>query len=222
MDVTPATIFARLFAHYGAQGWWPGETPLEVMVGAVLTQNTNWKNVERAINNLREADLLDLRTLYELDIEELAELIRPAGYYRLKAGRLHRLLEFVVEHYDGSLEAMFATNLEDLRAALLGVNGIGPETADSILLYAGGLPSFVVDAYTHRIMKRHGWVEFEADYHQLKDYFESGLDRDATIFNEFHALFVQVGKDFCRKVPRCDGCPLREWLPEQGPLDPEW
>ncbi|MBX3414004.1 MAG: endonuclease III domain-containing protein [Pirellulales bacterium] len=222
MEVTLATLFDRLLAHYGPQAWWPGETPLEVMVGAVLTQNTNWKNVERAIENLREADLLDLHSLGELPLEELAELIRPAGYYRLKAGRLHRLLQFVRERYDGSLEAMFAMPLEDLREELLGVNGIGPETADSILLYAGGLPTFVIDAYTHRVMKRHGWIEFEADYHQLKEHFESGLERDAATFNEFHALFVQLGKDYCRKEPRCDGCPLHDWLPEQGPLEPDW
>lgn len=222
MDVTPGELFERLLAHYGPRAWWPGDTPLEIVVGAVLTQNTNWKNVERALSNLREADLLEFQALYALPVEELAELIRPAGYYQLKAGRLRRLLEFVAERYDGSLETMFSTNLDELREELLGVNGIGPETADSILLYAGGLPTFVVDAYTHRVMKRHGWIEFEADYHTLKEHFESSLERDPAVFNEFHALFVELGKEFCRKQPRCDGCPLREWLPEQGPLEPEW
>lgn len=222
MDVTLAAIYERLLSHYGPQSWWPGETPLEVMVGAVLTQNTSWKNVERALANLRDADLLDLQALYDLPVEELAELIRPAGYYRLKAARLRRLLEFVFERYGGSLESMFSQNLDELRQELLEVNGIGPETADSILLYAGGLPSFVIDTYTHRVMKRHGWIEFEADYHELKEYFESGVERDVPLYNEFHALFVRVGNEFCRKQARCDGCPLREWLPEQGPLEPDW
>jgi endonuclease III related protein len=222
MDVTLAAIYERLLAHYGPQAWWPGESPLEVMVGAVLTQNTSWKNVERALANLREAGLLDLQALYELPVEELAELIRPAGYFRLKAGRLRRLLELIFERYDGSLEAMFAENVHELRQELLGVNGVGPETADSILLYAGGLPTFVIDTYTHRVMKRHGWIDFETDYHGLKEHFESALEREVSLYNEFHALFVRVGNEFCRKQPRCDACPLREWLPEQGPLEPEW
>jgi endonuclease III related protein len=215
-------VYRRLFDAFGPQGWWPGETPFEVMVGAVLTQNTSWKNVERALHNLREADLLDLQALYAVPVEELQELIRPAGYYRVKAVRLRKLLEFIVERYDGSLDAMFATALPDLRRRLLEVHGIGPETADSILLYAGALPSFVVDAYTHRIFARHGWIGFDADYDQIQDYVQSALPQDVQRYNEFHALLVRTGKDYCHKTnPNCGECPLQEWLPRGGPLQPE-
>lgn len=215
-------IHDRLLDHYGPQQWWPGQSPFEVMVGAILVQNTNWKNVEKAITNLREHGLLEPHALFETPQEELAELIRPAGYYRIKARRLHNLLCLVVEQYDGHLDAMFATGVHSLREELLGVNGVGPETADSILLYAGNLPVFVIDTYTHRIMARHGWVEFEIDYHGLQEHFESHLEQDVKLYNEYHALLVRLGHLHCRKTPKCDGCPLAEWLPEGGPLEPEW
>lgn len=211
-------VFERLLASFGPQKWWPAKSPWEVIVGAVLTQNTAWSNVERAIENLREADLLSLERLARVRQEELEELIRPAGYFRIKARRLRNVIEFIQEHY-GSLDAMFATDQETLRIQLLTVSGIGPETADSILLYAGSMPSFVVDAYTARIWKRHGWIEPEADYHALKDFFESRLPSDATLFNEYHALIVSVGKHYCRTRPKCDGCPLQDLLPPQGPVD---
>ena len=215
-------VYRRLFDAFGPQHWWPGETPFEVIVGAVLTQNTSWQNVERAIRNLREADLLDPHALYAVPVEELEELIRPAGYFRVKAVRLRSVLEFIVERYDGSLDAMFSTGLPDLRRQLLEVHGIGPETADSILLYAGGLPSFVVDAYTHRIFARHGWIGFDADYHQIQDYVQGELPQEVPLYNEFHALLVRLGKDYCRKTnPKCAECPLREMLPKGGPLEPD-
>ena len=215
-------VYRRLFDAFGRQHWWPGESPFEVMVGAVLTQNTNWQNVERAIRNLRDADLLEPHALHDVPVEELEELIRPAGYFRVKARRLKSLLDFLVERFDGSLDAMFQTELTELRQQLLEVHGIGPETADSILLYAGGLPSFVVDAYTHRIFARHGWIGFDADYHQIQDYVQSSLPQDVPLFNEFHALLVRLGKDYCRKTgPKCADCPLREMLPVGGPLEPE-
>jgi endonuclease III related protein len=214
-------VYRRLLDVFGPQHWWPGESPFEVIVGAILTQNTNWRNVERAIHNLREADLLDPHALYTVPVEELEELIRPAGYFRVKSQRLRSLLEFLIEQYDGSLEAMFAIGLPDLRRQLLEVHGIGPETADSILLYAGGLPSFVVDAYTHRVFARHGWIDFEADYHRIKDYIESDLPQQVPLFNEFHALLVRLGKDYCKKSnPKCSECPLRGLLPKGGPLEP--
>ncbi len=219
MAATLHEVYERLYGHYGPQHWWPGESALEVMVGAVLTQNTNWKNVERAIENLREAGLLDLESLRRVHVEELAELIRPAGYYRQKARRLHNLLEMIRRRYGGSLETMFAADQQTLRRHLLEVNGIGPETADSILLYAGNLPSFVVDAYTARVFKRHGWIEPEADYHTIQEFCESNLPRDTALFNEFHALLVRVGKEHCGTQPRCQGCPLAPLLPEGGPLD---
>ncbi len=213
-------VYQCLFEALGPQHWWPGETPFEVMVGAVLTQNTNWRNVEKAIRNLRKADLLDPVALYAVPVEELEELLRPAGYFRVKARRLRSLLAFLTERYGGSLEAMFATNLSTLREELLTLNGIGPETADSILLYAGGLPVFVVDAYTYRILSRHGWIDSEADYHQIQDFFHSRLPDNPALFNEFHALLVYVGKHYCRKrSPECDACPLRDMLPEGGPVE---
>ncbi len=215
------SAYDHLLAAFGPQRWWPGDGPFEVMVGAVLTQNTSWKNVERAITNLREAGVVDPRRLYALPPDELAELIRPAGYYRLKTKRLRALLAFLMERFDGSLEAMFQTDLATLREELLAVHGIGPETADSILLYAGGLPSFVVDTYTHRVAARHGWIGYEAGYDELKDYFESTLPRDVALYNEYHALVVSVGKDYCRKTnPQCDACPLAPLLPEGGIVEP--
>jgi len=213
--------YDRLLAAFGPQHWWPGETPLEIMVGAVLVQNTAWKNVERAIANLRDDGLMQVRAIYELPIEELAEVIRPAGYFRVKARRLHNLLDFVVREYDGSLDAMFQSDVATLREQLLAVHGIGPETADAILLYAGNLPTFVVDTYTHRVLARHGWIGYEADYHEIKDHFESSLPRDATLYNEYHALLVRVGKDFCRRTaPKCDACPLAALLPDGGIVEP--
>ena len=210
-------VYRRLLNHFGPQHWWPGESDFEVIVGAVLTQNTSWRNVERAIDQLRKANVLTLSAMVELPMEELAELIRSAGYYRLKARRLRNMLDFVTQRYGGSLDTMFATEHDALRSELLAVNGIGPETADSILLYAGNKPTFVVDAYTQRVLKRHGWIEPEADYHATKHFLEKHLRRDVARFNEFHALFVRVGNRFCRKQPKCDACPLAAVLPRGGP-----
>jgi endonuclease III related protein len=215
-------VYDRLLKAFGPQNWWPGDSGFEMIVGAMLTQNTNWKNVEKAIHNLRQADLMEPHALYNVPVEELEEILRPAGYFRVKAKRLRSLLEFIINRYDGSLTAMFQTDLETLRGELLAVNGIGPETADSILLYAGGLPVFVVDAYTHRIFARHGWIGFDADYHQIQDYVQSSLPEDARLYNEFHALLVYAGKHFCNKSnPKCKECPLKEMLPEGGPLEPD-
>lgn len=220
--VSLQTVYETLLAAYGPQKWWPGDSPFEVMIGAVLTQNTSWKNVEKAIDNLRRAKLLDPHKLLALEPETFAELIRPAGYFRVKAGRLRNLLKFLVDRYDGDLDAMFSCRVSSLREELLSINGIGPETADSILLYAGNLPSFVVDAYTYRVMTRHGWIEPEIDYHGLQEHFQSHLVEDAAIYNEFHALFVQVGKNHCRKTPKCEGCPLAHLLPEGGIITPSF
>ena len=213
-------IYRRLFDALGPQHWWPGDTQFEVVVGAVLVQNTSWQNVRRAIDNLRQADLLEPHALFAVPEEELQELIRPAGYFRVKAKRLRSLLKFFVERYGGSFEAMSRTDLPTLREELLAVHGVGAETADSILLYALGLPVFVVDAYTQRIFARHGWIGFDADYRRIQEHFEDGLPADAAMYNEYHALLVRVGKDYCRKArPRCEGCPLRELLPRGGPLE---
>ncbi len=213
--------FERMLAAFGPQHWWPGDSPFEIMVGAVLVQNTAWRNVEHAINNLRAAGVMEPHALYKLPPAELADLIRPAGYYQVKTKRLRNLLRFLVEQYDGSLDVMFGTSLSSLREELLAINGIGSETADAILLYAGGLPTFVVDTYTHRVLARHGWLEYDASYDDIKDYFESTLPVDATLYNEYHALLVRIGKDYCKRTtPNCEACPLAEMLPESGIVMP--
>jgi len=201
-------IYHRLLDHFGPQHWWPGDTPFEVLVGAVLTQNTNWTNVSRAIDNLKTAGLLTPETLHELPAAVLAEYIRPSGYYNLKAKRLKNLLALIASHQDG-LDGLFALETDALRQELLTVKGIGPETADSICLYAAEKPLFVVDAYTHRIFSRHDILPEEADYHEIQELFMDSLPADTALYNEYHALIVRLGKEFCKKSkPLCDSCPL--------------
>jgi endonuclease-3 related protein len=215
-------LYQRLLDHYGPQNWWPAETPFEVMVGAVLTQNTNWANVTKAIDNLKARDLLSLPALLALEPLELAELIRPAGYYKLKAGRLRNLLDMIQSRYDGDLGYMFSQDTEQLRRDLLATKGVGPETADSILLYAAQKPVFVVDTYTARITGRHGLSDPSMSYFELQELFSDSLPRDVALYNEFHGLLVRLGNQECKKSrPRCDQCPAREWA--GGPqLDQEW
>ena len=211
-------VYERLFATYGSQHWWPGESPFEVIVGAVLTQNTSWKNVECAINNLRCARVLDATRMHEMPSEELAALIRPAGFYRLKTARLKNLLSMIVKDHDGSVDNLLATSKNELREHLLDVNGIGPETADSIILYASLQPIFVVDTYTSRVLVRHGWIDPAADYHQIQEFFHMQLPEETGLFNEYHALLVKLGKEYCGRKPKCEECPLCELLPSSGPL----
>jgi len=202
-------IYRRMSEYFRPQHWWPGETPFEVMVGAILTQNTNWQNVEKAIANLKEADMLSLPAMASLGAEELAEYIRPAGYYNIKAGRLQNLFTMIAEHWDNDLDYLLQQPAPVLREQLLSVKGIGPETADSMVLYAAGQPIFVVDAYTHRILTRHEVIPDDSDYFQIQEIFMDNLNEDAALFNEYHALLVQVGKQFCKKSkPQCGGCPL--------------
>ncbi len=205
--------YAALLRRFGPQEWWPGETPFEVMVGAILTQNTAWTNVEKAIANLRTYGLLDPRRLDEVDAGTLALAIKPAGYFNVKARRLKSYVEWFVRRFDGDAERMKRVPPARLREELLEVKGVGPETADSILLYALDFPSFVVDAYTYRVLTRHGLAPEETTYDEMKELFESSLPAKAPLYNEFHALLVAVGKDFCRAKPRCDECPLRRYLP---------
>lgn len=213
-------FYRQMLAALGPSNWWPGETAFEICLGAILTQNTNWQNVEKAISNLKQRDLLTPQALYALGERELAELIRPAGYFRVKARRIRHFLDFLHQGTAqdqglpgpglGSLQSL---DMATLRRALLQVKGIGPETADSMLLYAFDRPSFVVDAYTARIFHRHGLVPENVGYDELKAFFMDVLDPDVALFNEFHALIVRVGKDWCKKKkPLCPGCPLQELL----------
>ena len=206
--------------RFGHQQWWPGETPFEVCVGAILTQNTSWTNVERAIANLKSADALDAKRMFALPEAELAQLIRPAGYFNVKARRLRSFLRVLVEEYSGELHRLFAGETVTVRNRLLDINGIGPETADSLLLYAGGHHSFVVDAYTKRIFSRHGWCNADAEYDLLKNLCESALGEKPVAerldhWQDYHAQLVMVGKHYCRKSKlRCLECPLHSLMPK--------
>jgi endonuclease III related protein len=206
--------FDTLFTAHGPQYWWPGRTRFEIIVGAILTQNTSWTNVERAIRNLRTARFLTPDAVLRARSTTLALLLRPSGYFRQKAKTLKSFVKFLFESYRGSLTRMFAMPTPVLRAKLLAVRGIGPETADSILLYAGKHSVFVVDAYTRRILERHGLSGPKAAYEEIRKTFEASLPADHQLFNEFHALIVHTGKHFCHKTnPVCEHCPLRSFLP---------
>jgi endonuclease III related protein len=201
-------MYELLDGHFGDLHWWPAEEPFEVMVGAILTQNTVWTNVEKAIAALKDKRLLSPGALSRIAEEALAAIIRPSGYYNVKAKRLKSFVRFLREEYAGNIGIMSTEGLPILREKLLGVRGIGPETADSILLYACGKPVFVCDAYTRRILHRHGMIDADADYRRIQEMFMNHLPHDASLFNQFHALIVYAGKTFCRKVPKCDACPL--------------
>ena len=201
-------VYERLSAAFGPQGWWPADTPFEVIVGAVLTQNTAWKNVAAAISNLRRHDLLSFERFCGLREQELAALIRSSGYYNQKAKKIKNFCGHILEKWGGSLEEFLAQDMEFLRADLLTIRGIGPETADSIVLYAAFKPSFVVDTYTYRIFSRHGWVEEAISYEDLRDYFMGAMEPDVPAFQEFHALLDRTGHLYCRKTALCHSCPL--------------
>ncbi|MFB3924649.1 MAG: endonuclease III domain-containing protein [Syntrophales bacterium] len=205
-------IYNLLHAHFGDQGWWPADSPFEVIVGAILTQNTSWANVEKAIWNLKSAGLLTPGALRRIEVRRLAELIRPSGYYNIKTVRLKNFLNFLEEEYCSDLERMFAEDGHILRRKLLAVKGIGPETADSILLYAGNKPVFVVDVYTRRILERHRVIREGLGYEEIQSLFMDNLPASAELFNQYHALIVNAGKSFCRKRPRCGSCPLGDAL----------
>lgn len=213
-----SVYFDAMFALHGPQSWWPGRTRFEVIVGAILTQNTSWTNVERAIANLRREQLLSPSAIERVAPARLATLIRPSGYFRQKARKLKAFVQFLRVRYRGSLNRLFSTPTADLRQQLLAVHGIGPETADSILLYAGKHAVFVVDAYTRRILERHTLLRGGESYEEIRGLFESSLPADPKLFNEYHALVVHTGKHFCRKrEPDCANCALRPFLP----LSPE-
>jgi endonuclease-3 related protein len=203
-------IYQILFDRFGPQHWWPGQTQFEIITGAILTQNTNWANVEKAIANLKSAGCLSPEKLYHLDVIQLAEYIRPAGYYNIKTKRLKNFISWLFDNYDGRLTNLETVDTNQLRAELLAINGIGYETADSILLYAFDRPVFVVDAYTARIAFRHQLIEPDANYEQLRELFQSNLAENTQLFNEYHALLVRIGKEFCKPKAKCPGCPLEK------------
>ncbi len=201
-------IFQRLYKAYGPRHWWPGETSFEVMVGAILTQNTSWRNVEKAIQKLKGKVVLNPEGINRLKRSELARLIKPSGYYRIKTDRLKSFIDFLFEEYNGNIKKMGREGLGELREKLLRVKGIGPETADSILLYGLKKPIFVIDAYTRRILSRHGVISEKASYKEVQKIFMDYLPLDEKLFNEYHALLVHLGKTVCKKIPRCGLCPL--------------
>ena len=217
-DALPV-YYQTLSEAIGPMRWWPARTPFEVIVGAILTQNTACSNVERAIANLRRAQMITPTALRRIPFARLAKLIRPSGYFRQKARKLKAFVYFLDGEYGGSVARMFRTPTLELRDRLLAVHGIGPETADSILLYAGRHPIFVVDAYTHRILGRHGLTDGKPDYEGVRALFEASLPSDIALYNEFHALIVHVGKHWCRtREPRCGECPLERHLHAESPL----
>jgi endonuclease III related protein len=236
------SYYKSLLSRYGPQNWWPAQSRFEVVVGAYLTQNTNWSNVEKALNNLRRARVLNLDAMRRMPLAQLEELVRPSGYFRQKAAKLKTFIAFVYQQYSGSLTRMFSQPTEKLRAELLELNGVGPETADSILLYAGNHPVFVVDAYTRRILERHGIITAKTGYEEIRRLIEDALSsveaaalpaqepgpdprhapsrmsrrtrgRMAQHYNELHALIVRTANQFCRATPDCAGCHLKNYLP---------
>ncbi len=207
-------VFNRLAAHFGPLHWWPAQSPFEVVVGAILTQNTAWRNVEYAIANLKKAGALTPAALRAIERDELEILIRPAGFFRQKAERLQLFVEHLFARHGGDLAALLTGPLETVRAELLDCKGVGPETADSILLYAGNRPSFVVDAYTRRLFTRLSVLHGDEGYEKIRSLFMEHLPHDTDLFNEYHALIVEECKTFCRKrAPLCSSCPLLAGCP---------
>jgi endonuclease III related protein len=242
-------FYRALLARWGPQNWWPAQSRFEVIVGAYLTQNTNWTNVEKAMANLRRARLLSIKGIRDVKLGQLEQLIQPSGYFRQKALKLKTFLRYLDSSYAGSLDRMFAQPTDKLRAELLALNGVGPETADSILLYAGNHPVFVVDAYTRRILERHGIISTKTSYDDIRLFIEevvssaepdsltvaergsdprhpisrmSSISRSelAQHYNELHALIVRAGNLYCRSTPKCEGCPLQKFLPARGMQQP--
>ncbi|MDO8525957.1 MAG: endonuclease III domain-containing protein [Candidatus Omnitrophota bacterium] len=202
-------VYNKLYSFYGPQGWWPGDSRFEVIVGAILTQNTAWSNVEKAVRNLKaKGALASPVKMNALRRGELARLIRPSGYYNVKAARLHNFTSFLAERYSGRLGALAKVPTRRLRDELLAINGIGPETCDSILLYAFGRPVFVVDAYTRRVFSRHGLFIHDLPYESVQALFTENLPSDEKVFGEYHALIVRLAKGCCKTKPQCEKCPL--------------
>ncbi|MFC1866382.1 endonuclease III domain-containing protein [Chloroflexota bacterium] len=202
-------VYDRLFSAYGQQHWWPAEEPFEMMIGAILTQSAAWRNAEKAIDNLKTAEALSPATIRSLSLSELARIIRPCGYFNTKALKLKALVDWFATYSD-DFSNLSSIDTYAIRWELLGVHGIGPETADSILLYAIGRPVFVIDAYTRRIISRVGFVVEEESYDGYQRLFRANLAADRRLFNEYHALLVKLAKDVCRKQPLCSKCCLND------------
>lgn len=209
-------VYGRLYRYFGPRHWWPGDTPFEVITGAILTQNTAWGNVEKAITNLKDENLLSINKLSKLTHKRLARLIRPSGYYNQKAKKIKNMITFLKSSYKAKLSNMESVNTETLREQLLGINGVGPETADSILLYAFNRPIFVIDAYTKRIFSRLKIINISDNYYQIQSLFMDNLASNVNLFNEYHALIVELGKRICKKKPICSECVLDKICPKIG------
>ena len=205
------SIYNKLYSHFGPQRWWPAKSRFEVIVGAILTQNTNWQNVEKAIKNLKKANVLNAQKLRRLPKDRIARLIQPSGFFNIKSGRLKKFLRFFFENYNGDIRRLIKQKPQILRKQLLSVKGIGPETADSILLYALDKPVFVVDAYTRRIFARHKIIAQDVSYDEVQNLFSKNLKNEVKLFNEYHALIVRLAKVYCLKNnPKCDLCPIKK------------
>jgi endonuclease-3 related protein len=201
-------FYKSLYSRYGPQDWWPAESELECILGTILTQNTSWKNVEKAFENLKSRGLISVVKLDSISTEKLAWLIRPSGYFNQKAIKIKTFISYVKKTYDGDLDKMLDEDTDQLREELLSLKGIGPETADSILLYALKKPVFVIDAYTYRVLSRHSMIPTEASYQEMQELLMNSVPNDVQVFNEYHALFVKVGKEHCKRKALCRGCPL--------------
>lgn len=212
--MTLEQVYQQLFQRYGSQHWWPAETPFEVMVGAILTQNTAWSNVERAIDNLKANDCLTPECILSVPVSRLANWLQPSGYFNIKAKRLRNLCQWYVDA--GQLDVVSRWDTDKLRHALLSVNGVGPETADDILLYAFNRPVFVIDAYTRRLFSRLGLLDHDEGYEHLRNHFEDHLPQNSSLFNEYHALIVIHAKEVCRKKPLCLNCCLGAICPSRS------
>lgn len=207
---TLMSIYDEMYAAFGPQHWWPADEDFEIMVGAILTQSVSWTNVEKAIDNLKAEGLLSVEAILSANTDELAGLIRPTGYFNQKALKLKNLCGYIKLNYSGDIYKLFGKDIPEMRREFLSIKGIGPETADSIILYAGRKPIFVVDAYTRRIFSRLGFLPDDVKYHEMQDFFMKNLPADAKLFNEYHALIVRLGKDYCKKKnPLCEKCPIK-------------
>ena len=207
-------IFQLLLERFGKRNWWPGDTALEVIIGAVLTQNTSWKNVEKAIENMKKEKVLDIETLYRIDGETLAQIIRPSGFYNIKSKRLKNIINVLHEEYSSNIAKLNELDIWEARRVLLEIDGIGKETADSIVLYALDKPIFVIDAYTKRFLRNHRLFEGRYEYDDMQAFFMENLPHETYLFNEYHALIVALCQSYCRKSPICNGCPLEKDLNE--------